>query len=95
MATPITTLELRSIEIPRSPLIDFLEREAGRPFTHEHRHFLAGEPVHCGTILQRFADGQWVFGRYEWSGNPDDQPTFHIDDQVIGLTAACLLRWPK
>jgi len=83
------------MEIPRSPLIEFLERQVGYPLTHEHRHFLAGEPVHCGTILQRFANGEWVFGRYEWSGNLDDQPTLHIDDQVIGLTAACLLRWPK
>jgi hypothetical protein len=95
MATPITTLELRKIEIPRSPLIEFLERQVGYPLTHEYRHFLAGEPVHCGTILQRFEDGEWVFGRYEWSGSPEDLPTLHIGEQVIGLTARCLLRWPR
>ena len=65
MATPITTLELRSIEIPRSLLIEIFERQLGRSLTHEYRHYLAAEPVHCGTILQWFNDGEWITGRYE------------------------------
>lgn len=95
MAMPITTLELRTIEIPRSPLIEIFERQLGRSLTHESRHYLAGEPVHCGTILQWFNDGEWITGRYEWSGRPADRPALHIDEQVISLTARCLLRWPK
>lgn len=95
MATPITTLELRSIEIPRSLLIEIFERHLGRSLTHEYRHYLAGEPVHCGTILQWFNDGEWLTGRYEWSGRPADRPTLHIGGQVIDLTERCLLRWPK
>lgn len=95
MPTPITTLELRSTEIPPSPITEILERETGRPFTHEHRHFLAGEPVHCGEILQRFEDGEWVTGRYEWSCCPGDLPTFHVGERVTHLTAECLLRWPE
>lgn len=93
--TPITTLELRTTEIPRSPLIEFMEQQAGRSFTHEHRHFLAGEPVHCGDILQRFEDGNWVTGRYEWTCQPEDRPTFHVDETAIFLTPQCLLRWPE
>ena len=95
MVIPITTLELRSIEIPRNPLVEILERETGRSLTHEHRHFLAGEPVHCGEILQRFEDGEWITRRYEWSCRLGDMPTFHVDERVIRLTAECLLRWPK
>lgn len=94
--TPITTLELRTIEIPRSSLIKIIERVTGEPYpTHSHRHFLAGEPVHCGDILQRFQEGEWITGRYEWTCKPEDLPTFHVDELAIDLTAECLLRWPK
>jgi hypothetical protein len=95
MARPIATLELRSVEIPRSPLIEFFEQQIGRPLTHETRHYLAGEPVHCGAILQWFDGSQWITGRYEWSGRPEDRPTLHIGERVVGLTAESLLRWPK
>lgn len=95
MVTPITKLELRSVEIPRSPLIEIFEQQLGRSLTHETRHYLAGEPVHCGTLLQRFQDGQWITGRYEWTGRLEDRPTLHIGELVIELTAGCLLRWPK
>jgi len=88
MTTPTITLELRCIEIPRSPLIERLEREMGRPFRHEYRHFLAGEPVACGTILQCFLDGKWITGRYEWSCRREDLPALHIDERVIPLTWA-------
>lgn len=88
-------MELRTVEIPRSPLIEIFEQQIGRSLTHETRHYLAGEPVHCGTILQWFSGGQWITGRYEWSGRPEDRPTLHIGEQVIGLTGECLLRWPR
>ena len=95
MATPITTLELRKIEIPRSSLIEFFEQQIGRPLPHDYRHFLAGEPVHCGNLLERFEDGKWILGRYEWTASIDELPTFHIGERVIRLTTHCLLRWPK
>lgn len=88
-------LELRCTEIPRSPLIMMMERELGRPLTHERRHYLAGEPVHCGTILELDCDGRWTFGRYEWSGRPDDLPTFHIGERALWLSADARLRWPE
>lgn len=89
------TLELRCAEIPRSPLIAMMERELGRPLTHERRHYLAGEPVHCGTVLELERDGEWIFGRYEWSGRLDDLPTFHIDERALWLSADARLRWPE
>lgn len=95
MATPGTTLELRREEIPRSYLIERLERELGRSLTHEHRHYLAGEPVNCGTLLELFDAGGWSFGRFEWSGNPADPPTFHIGERIVSLTEDSLLRWSK
>jgi hypothetical protein len=93
--TKITRLELRAEEIPRSPLIERLERELGRPLTHEVRHYLEGLPVHCGEILQLQIDGQWVTGRYEWGGTPEDVPTFHYDGGVLWIDDNCLVRWPK
>jgi len=91
---PSSTLQLRCIVIPRSPLIELFERELGRALTHEYRHFLAGEPVNCGTVLQRFQDGEWVTGRYEWSCNREDLPTWHVDGRTTCLAPSDLLRWP-
>ncbi len=95
MAIPITSLELRRIEIPRSPLIEFMEREIGRELAHEDRHFLAGEPVHCGAILELYENGSWVPGRYEWTCRVDELPTFQMGERVIELNGQELLRWPK
>jgi hypothetical protein len=95
MATPITTLELRAVEIPRHPLVEIIEREIGRPLTHEHRHYLANEPVHCGDFLELFEAGKWAVGRYEWTCSPDEPATLHSVDRVISITENCLLRWPK
>ena len=55
--TLITKLELRSEPIPRGPIIERLEQEIGRPLTHETRHYLAGQPVHCGDTLELYLDG--------------------------------------
>lgn len=92
--TPITKLELRSVPIPRSPLIEKLEQELGRPLKHETRHYLAGKPVHCGDVLELYLDGQWKTGRYEWTGKPDDLPTFHHDGELLRTDDQCLMRWP-
>jgi hypothetical protein len=93
--TPITKLVLRSVPIPRSPLIDKLEQELGRPLTRETRHYLAGEPVHCGDNLELYLDGQWRIGRYEWTGRIEDLPTFEYDGGVRRIDAQCLIRWPE
>lgn len=95
MADANMVLELRRIEIPRSPSIAMMERELGKPLTHECRHYLAGEPVPCGTVLQLDSEGQWIFGRYEWSDRPDDRPTFHIGDRAQWLSADARLCWPE
>jgi hypothetical protein len=92
--TPITKLELRSEPIPRSPLIERLEQELGRALTHETRHYLAARPVHCGDILHLHIVGQWVTGRYEWGGKPEDVPTFEYDGGVLRIDDDCLVRWP-
>jgi hypothetical protein len=92
--TPITRLELHSEPVPRGPIIERLEREIGRPLTHQTRHYLAGEPIHCGDILELCVDGTWIRGRYEWTGKPADLPTFAHDGRVRRITADCLVRWP-
>jgi hypothetical protein len=88
-----TTLELRTEMIPRGSLIERLERELGRPLTHEHRYYLDGDPVNCGTVLELFDAGDWILGRFEWSGNPADAPTFRIGERIVSLSERSLLRW--
>jgi len=95
MANPITTLELRKIEIPRSRILDLLEREVGKSFSHEHRHYLAGEPVHCGAFVEFFENDKWVLGRYEWSCKPGDPATLHFANRILWVSDDFLLRWPK
>jgi hypothetical protein len=95
MSSPVTTLEFRKIEIPRSRIIDLLERETGKSNTREHRHFLAGEPVHCGDFLELFENGAWIPGRYEWTCQPGDPPTLHFVDRILWVEEDSLLRWPK
>lgn len=90
----ISKLELRSVPVPRSPLIERLEQEIGRPLTHETRHYLAGRPVHCGDNLELHIDGDWTIGRYEWTGKPEELPTFEYDGGVMRIGDECLVRWP-
>lgn len=92
---PINRLELRNVPIPRSPLIEQLEQELGRSLRHETRHYLAGQPVHCGNILELCIDGEWIIGRYEWTGRPEELPTFEVDGRVQWIDDSCLVRWPK
>ena len=93
-AAPLTKLELRSVSIPRGPLIELIEREIGRPITHETRHYLAGQPVHCGDMLEVYVGGYWFVGRYEWTGKPEELPTFEYPGGVIRINDECLVRWP-
>jgi hypothetical protein len=92
--TNITRLELRTKEIPRSHVLERLEDELGRPLTHETRHYLAGRPVHCGDLLEIYIDEQWVLGRYEWTGKPEELPTLKFDADVMRIDDECLVRWP-
>lgn len=93
-AAPITKLELRSVPIPRGLLIEQLEQEIGRPLTHEMRHYLADRPVHCGDILELHVGGDWIIGRYEWTGKIDERPTFDYDGGIMRIDDECLVRWP-
>lgn len=88
-------LDLHTEMIPREALIGALERELGRRLTHEHRHYLANLPVHCGDALQLYTDAGWITGRYEWSGSPDELPVFFHDHGVDPLDETSLLRWPE
>ena len=95
MATPIATLQLRTIPIPRSLIIEMIESEIGRALTHERRHYLAGQPVHCGDQIEIYIDGDWKLGRYEWTGDESDEPTLETSGRVFWLNGTQLLRWPE
>ena len=87
-------LDLRTEMLPRGALIDALERQLGQRLTHEHRHYLDNRPVHCGDIMALCQEGRWVNGRFEWSGDPEDNPVFHAADGIVVLDMASRLRWP-
>jgi hypothetical protein len=77
-------------------MIEQIELETGRPLTHEHRHYLAGRPVHCGDELEIYRKGCcWIRGRYEWTGRPEDAPTLDTDRRVFKLDSTHLVRWPR
>ena len=95
MATPITSLVLRNVPISPSFIIQMIEREMGRPLTHERRYYLADQPVHCGDLLEVFCDGEWIGGRYEWTAKADDEPTLETANRVYWLNGSELLRWPE
>jgi hypothetical protein len=60
------------------------------------RHYLDGEPVHAGTVLERLkADGTWEAGRYEWSFRPDERPALYTSEEDgVFLSGEDTLRWP-
>jgi hypothetical protein len=73
------------------------------------RHYLAGRPVHAGTVLElRLVDDVWVRVRYEWSWDAAVPPRAHLAlgsrGEALGyaptsasfpLPEAAELRWPE
>jgi hypothetical protein len=90
----IRGLELRREAIPRCPAIEAIEEITGQAVTEEIRHYLEDQPVHCGNTLELYRNGQWLGGRYEWTGNAEDMPTFHTGTETLALDESALLRWP-
>lgn len=54
-----------------------------------YRHYLDGQPVHCGTGLELLmADGTWKRVRYEtqrYSDTPEPRPVLHFDVELAGI----------
>ena len=79
MSTPITTLELRVEPIPVTGVTRLWKEQhkrlSGESGDNTHRHYLAGQPVHCGDVLEMFESGSWIRGRYEWTTKLDELPT--------------------
>jgi len=43
------------------------------------RHFLAGLPVHAGSVLEVLLEGgRWLRVRYEWTARVNEEPTFYL-----------------
>jgi hypothetical protein len=61
------------------------------------RHYLDGEPVHCGEVLEIQLDsGAWAVGRYEWNFRAGGEPVlFTSADEGMVLTEGHVLRWPE
>ncbi|MET0388738.1 MAG: hypothetical protein ABW321_22390 [Polyangiales bacterium] len=69
------------------------------------KHYLFGRPVGGGDPIDLCFSGGWVTGRYEWSGEPAERPSFHyslelIDEGrvaqgVITIPDGAILRWPN
>lgn len=71
-----------------------LSRDAGG-----RRHFLDGEPVRCGTILEMLVRGSWpecwIEVRYESSLQQKCEAWLTPDGEVwIRATDDVVLRWP-
>ncbi len=59
------------------------------------RHFVGGQPVHCGDMLEVLLDdGGWALGRYEWNPARGGHPTLDLGGDALFLTVASQLRWP-
>jgi hypothetical protein len=61
------------------------------------RHYVEDRDVHCGDTLElRLEGGNWLRGRYEWTGREADRPGFYIDfDHAMFLKPHDVLRWPR
>jgi hypothetical protein len=56
------------------------------------RHYLDGEPVHCGELLElRTDDDAWILGRYEWNPKAGGEPFLCIDEEAVRLTSVSVL----
>jgi len=67
----------------------------------QERHFLDGEPLHCGDMLEwRADDGQWTVGRYEWNPRAGGDAVLITSTLPDGTSTATVithemtLRWP-
>jgi len=59
------------------------------------RHYLNGEPVHAGEILEMYRDGKWITGRYEWTFREDELPVFYVNEAGgYIIKSDDDLRWP-
>lgn len=70
------------------------------------RHFLAGHPVHCGSVLELLmAGGRWIPVRYEWDfarpprfyftlGGPWEDVAGGPEQVIVVLPSNAVLRWP-
>lgn len=74
------------------------------------RHYLQGEPVSAGTVLELLmSDGSWLSGRYEWGFRRDEPALFckyvrvpgvdldgypNREQVCFALPKDALLRWP-
>lgn len=67
-----------------------------RPEPGGLRHYLDGEPVHCGDILELLTDdGARVLVRYEWNWKQGGPPALCLDQDVaIFASEGTKLRWP-
>lgn len=60
-----------------------------------YRHYLDGEPVHAGEILEMYRNGQWTAGRYEWNYKAGSKPAFYLSqDRAVWIEPDDELRWP-
>lgn len=68
------------------------------------KYYLAGRPVGGGDPIDLCFSGGWVTGRFEWSGDPQERPSFHysleligegqVEPGVIAIPEGAVLRWP-
>lgn len=64
------------------------------------RHFIGDESIHCGDIIEVYAGGKWVPGRYEAEGLhlADRDPIAYLwfdDAKYIKLQDGIEARLPK
>ncbi len=67
------------------------------------RYHLSGRLVSGGATVALCFSGGWVTGRFEWSGDPAEPPSFSASIELAGggvaehrlpLPEGALLRWP-
>jgi len=48
------------------------------------RYCLDDKPLRGGDVLALCFSGGWVVGRFEWSSDPAEPPTFHCSIELVG-----------
>jgi hypothetical protein len=69
------------------------------------KYYLAGRVVTGGDPVDLCFSGGWVTGRYEWSGDVSERPSFHyslelmaegrVAQGIIEIPEGAVLRWPE